>query len=99
MPYHSSPCSWLMIVRGVLTFCVILYLVSVNVSTLGKSCFFHERIQVKTTLFLKSYPMYTWALHRRLSNETVHNPDSLPSKSLPKPAAKSRGGDVRRLPP
>jgi len=27
--------------------------------------------------------MYTWALHRRLSNETVHNPDSLPSKSLP----------------
>jgi len=47
--------------------------------------------------FIQSYPMYTWALHRRLSNETVYNPDSLPSKSLPKPAGKSRGGDVRRL--
>ena len=38
--------------------------------------------------------MYTWALHRRLSNEPVHNPDSLPSKSLLKPAGKSRGGEI-----
>ena len=38
--------------------------------------------------------MYTWAVHRRLSNEAVHNPDSPSPKSPPKPAGKSRGGDV-----
>ena len=42
--------------------------------------------------------MYTWALHRRLSNEAVHNPDSPSPKSLPKPAGKSRGGVVRAVP-
>ena len=48
--------------------------------------------QVKTIYLELSY-VYL-GTPPELSNETVHNPDSLPSKSLPKPAGKSRGGDV-----